>query len=431
MSYLQIESRHKEFFGLICYHTYYRDLLCTDFEFVPTPETVQQLRNYYLIFKPLPFGFLVTYSPDESPQRLKMAPPKMRLSFTIKALNKRFVNFTDIPFQADWQALHFSNLNARSVEIEKEVPKEVYYYFKQLNVADSQKKLLHLPQHQEVETKPRKFNFDVINEGISGEPVSYNDLKFYDEWGEEINPRNRALKKDIVDVRKVDIGRILDTERKKLLSKGLETEEIEKQLLVMKDTLAEQLASRKTRGHLVDLRHAPYGLYSVGTDNGFNKKTVYLSENPSERIFGMLDIHLDADNVNALLNREGTDEASIIKPQLYHFHFEARETFWRYYFMNHKGSRVQPKMIKEEFERLSFGSPQEGKLENLGTRAVVSISDQPIALRDRPEYVLFLERVIGKRAMKDLRLPVPNVDLIKPLKKDGEMRIYSDVYVYL
>ena len=65
------------------------------------------------------------------------------------------------------------------------------------------------------------------------------------------------------------------------------------------------------------------------------------------------------------------------------------------------------------------------------TKAIIAESDKAIPLRDRPEYVLFLERVIGKRAMKDLRLPVPNVDLIKPLKKDGETRIYSDVYVYI
>ena len=431
MSYLQIESRHKEFFGLIVYHTYYRDLLCTDLEFTPTPETVQQLRNYYLIFKPLPFGFLITYSPEESPQRLKMAPAKMRLSFKIQSLNKRFVNFTDIPFQSDWQALHFSNLNVRSASVEGDIPKEVYYYFKQLNVADSQKKLLHLPQHQEVETKPRKFNFDVINEGISGEAVSYNDLRFYDEWGAEVSPRDLPLKKDIVDVRKVDIGRYLDTERKKLLSKGLDEEEIKKELLVTKETLANRLATEKTRGHMVDLRHVPYGMYSIGTENGFGKKPVYLSEHPTERIFGMLDIHLDADNVNALLNRDGTNEDSIITPKLYHLYFEARETYWRYFFMNHKGSRVSPKSIREEYERLKFSPPEDGQLENLGTKAQIAVSDTPIPLRDRPEYVLFLERMIGKRAMKDLRLPVPNVDLIKPLKRNGETRIYSDVYVYL
>lgn len=431
MSYLQIESRHKEFFGLVCYHTYYRDLLCRDLEFVPTPETVQLLRNYYLILKPLPFGFLVTYSPDESPQRLKVAPPKMRFSFKIRSYNKRFVNFTDIPFQADFQALHFSNLNERQVEFEHEVPKEVYYYFKQLNIADSRKKLLHLPQHQEVVTKPRKFNFDVINEGISGEAVSYNDLRFYDEFGEEINPRNLPLKKDIVDVRRVDIGRYLNTERKKLLSKGFDEAEIEKQLLVKRDTLAEQMATQKSRGHTVDLKHAPYGLYNIATESGNGKKSIYVSEQPEERIFGMVDIHLDADNVNALLNRSGETEAEIVTPKLYNMYFQARETYWRYFFMNHKGSRVKPKVIKEEFQRLTFSEPTDGQLENLGTKAIIAESDKAIPLRDRPEYVLFLERVIGKRAMKDLRLPVPNVDLIKPLKKDGETRIYSDVYVYI
>ena len=54
---LQIESRHREFFGVLCLHDYYSDKVCRDLEFEPTVETAMLLRNYKLVFKPADFGF--------------------------------------------------------------------------------------------------------------------------------------------------------------------------------------------------------------------------------------------------------------------------------------------------------------------------------------------------------------------------------------
>lgn len=429
MSYLQIESRHKEFFGLICYHDYYSDLLSKDFIIEPTPETVQQLRNYHLIHKPLDFGFLVTYSPEESPQRLKHATKNLRFSFTMKLKNKRFVNFTDLPFHSDWQAFHFSNLNVGTSEIDREPAREVYYYFKQLNVVDSQKKLLHLPEYTEVVLRPRRFNYDIIKEGLSDDAVGYDKINLYDEWGGKETPRGRSIKKDILDVRRIEIDRYLYSEQKKLKNAGLEDEEIAAKIIEIKKNVAGDLAVKEFRSHPLDFKHVPFGKYTV--EVGKKRKDVYISEKPEERLFGMIDIHIDAENVNRLINREGKTDNEVMEPKLYHLHFRARETFWRYYFMNHKSSRVKPKMIKEENELLSFSDPVDGRLDMLGSKVMLSVSDAPIKLKERPEYIMLLERVIGKRNMKDLRLPVPSVDLIKPIKENGQVKIYSDVYVYL
>lgn len=430
MSYLQIESRHKEFFGLICYHDYYTDLLCKDFIIEPTQETVQQLRNYHLIHKPLDFGFLVTYSPEESPQRLKYATEKLRFSFTMRLRNKRFVNFTDLPFHSDWQAFHYSNLNVGSSEVTGHISRDLYYYFKQLNVVDSQKKLLHLPQHTEVVLKPRRFNFDIVREGLSADPVGYDKINLYDEWGDILTTRGKPVKKGILNVRKIEVDRYLYSEQKKLKKAGLEDAEIEAKILEMKEDVGKSLAVQEFHSHPIDLRHVPYGKYSI--EVGDKRKEVYVSEKAEERVFGMIDIHLDAAEINRLINREGKKDEEVMEPKLYHIHFRARETHWRYFFMNHKSSRVKPNLIKEENEQLSFSKPIDGRLEQIGSPVMVSTSDTAIQLRERPQYILLLERRIGKRVMKDLRLPVPGVDLIKPMSdENGQMKIYSDVYVYL
>lgn len=432
MTYLHIETRHKELFGLVCYHEYFTDKLCNVLEIEPTEETKELLRNYHLIFKPLPFGFLVTYSPEDSPQRLKHSPKETRFSFLIKSRDARFVNYTDIPFQRVWEGLHFSNMDGGEVDIDIDIPRQVYYYFKQLNVANSRKKLLHLPELTEVIFKPRKFIFDILGEGVGDKEVSYEDLIMVDEWGKEAMANGKALKKDIVDVRKVDIGRYCHQQEKKLRREGFEGEELEKRLFEVKKDISGTLARQEVSSHQVDLRHAPHGLYRLGPKGG-NSKNIYTSENPEQRIFGVIDIHLDPKDGEKIVNRDADDDDGTINSKLYHLHFKARETHWRYFFMNHKQSRVKPVLIKEENEMLAFSEPEAVKLENLGTPALLAVSETPIPLAERPQFNLLLERQVGKRPMKDIKLPVPSTDIVRPLrsKDSNEIKVYSDVYVYL
>lgn len=100
--------------------------------------------------------------------------------------------------------------------------------------------------------------------------------------------------------------------------------------------------------------------------------------------------------------------------------------------MNYANSVVSPLSIRDENNGLSFTEPAEGILEQLGTRTIVSESKEPIALKDRPVHVLFLERMNGKRSMKEIRLPTPGPDMVKPVKfADKGYKLYSDVFVYL
>jgi hypothetical protein len=39
--------------------------------------------------------------------------------------------------------------------------------------------------------------------------------------------------------------------------------------------------------------------------------------------------------------------------------------------------------------------------------------------------------VLGQRSMKDMRLPLPSADKVKPVRTEGKEKIYSDVFVYL
>jgi hypothetical protein len=148
--------------------------------------------------------------------------------------------------------------------------------------------------------------------------------------------------------------------------------------------------------------------------------------------FGMLDIHLDAPT-DALLNRTANSAEEVINPQLFHFHFDARSTYWRYIFMNYEGSKITPKLVRDENSVIEFTDPVESRLEQMGTPMHYCQSELPVPLQDRPTQMLFLARMNGKRSMKEIRLPTPSADRVKPERQvvGEEEKVFSEVYVYL
>jgi hypothetical protein len=426
---LQIESRFKEFFGVLTLHSYYNDLVTRDLEFEPTPETAQLLKNYQLVFKQLPFGFLVLFHPDYSPPRLASAPQGLRFSFRIKNNNSRFMNFSEVPFWPEGVGFHYSNQAEHKAEIDYEVPRDVYYYFKQLNVAQVEKKLLHLPQeHSLVPLRPRKFSLNITDDAASS-GITYDDLIIRDEFGSDTRPGGGSYKKAFRNAFKQEFRRYQDHETRSLRSEDLSREQYEKRFAEISDALEKRLASEKRGSMVVDLSHVPYGKYSLEAGKR-GRYDFYVAEDASGHQFGMVDIYLDSLGT-ALLNRDAKDMDDVVKPQVYYMHFQARPTYWRYFFLNYKNSKVAPAAIREENEELEFTPPREGILDSVGAKAFISESTVPLELKDRPQFTLYLERVLGQRSMKDMRLPLPSADKVKPVRTEGKEKIYSDVFVYL
>ena len=428
---LQVESRHKEFFGVLCMHNYYSDKICRDLEFVPTLETAMLLRNYKLVFKSAAFGFVVLYTPGDSEDRLRKMPPKSRLSFVVKNKNQRFMNFTQIPFWPEGVTFHYSNLYGGQEDLKMEYPPDVYYYFKGLKVGDVKKKLLHLPEHVLLTKRASKFNLALDNGGRQENGVSYDSIVLKDEFGDEALTAGVPFKKKFRDAQKDLLKRYVDHHARNLSKEGLSPSEKEKRFIEIFNQQEKELSAMPMSDHSIDLRHAPSGKYSVGLGN-HGTSTVYVTENPEAQSFGMLDIHLDAPT-DALLNRAADSPEEVINPQLFNFHFEARSTCWRYIFMNYEGSKITPKLVRDENSVIEFTEPVESRLEQMGTPMHYCQSEMPVQLQDRPVQMLFLARMNGKRSMKEIRLPTPAADRVKPERQpngDGE-KVFSEVYVYL
>lgn len=426
---LQIESRFKEFFGLITLHSYYNDLVTRDLEFEPTPETAQLLKNYQLVFKQLPFGFLVLFHPDYSPPRLADAPKGLRFSFRVKNKNARFMNFSEVPFWPEGVAFQYSNHDTPRSEIDYEIPRDVYYYFKQLSVAEVEKKLLHLPQqHSLVPLRPRRFSLNISSEAAP-KGVSYDELVIKDEFGKDVRPGGGSYKKKFRNAFRHEFTRHVDHETRSLRNEDLSREQYDKKFKEISDAVEKRMSAEKRSSLNIDLSHVPYGKYSLEAGKKARSE-FYVAEDPAARQFGMVDIYLDSVQ-DALLNRDAKDMSEVVNPQVYYLHYKARPTYWRYYFLNYKNSKIGPGDIREEAELLEFTKPVEGMVESVGAKAFIAESLRPVELKERPEYTLYVGRVIGQRSMKEIRLPSPNADKVKPIRADGEERIYSDIFVYL
>lgn len=427
---LHVESRHKEFFGVLCLHNYYSEKVCRDLEFEPTVETAMLLRNYKLVFKPADFGFIILYTPGYSEERLAAMPVNTRLSFIVRNRNPRFMNFTNVPFWPEGVSFHYSNLSGAEEDFPMEFTGDVYYYFKNLNVGSVKKKLLHLPEHVLLPKRSPRFNVGLGADDSSQKGVSYDSIVIKDEWGNEALPNGVPLKKRFRDAQKDMLKRYVD-HHSRSIPKDFTPQQKEKRLLEILEQQEKELSAMPMSDHSIDLRHAPAGMYSIKFGD-YRPWSVYVTEYPELKSFGMLDIHLDAPT-GALLNRSAKDAESIIVPQLYHFHFDARATYWRYIFVNYENSKVTPKQVRDENNVLVFTDPVESRLEQVGTAMQYCQSETAIPLRDRPDQVLFLSRMNGKRPMKEVRLPTPDADRVKPERYPDmeEERILSEIYVYL
>ena len=431
---IEFRSRQKELWGIMCFHDYFKDNVCRQLEFVPTPETKQLMRNLYLILKPLDFGFVILKHEDKSPELFRSLPPKTKLSFFIKSKNIRFSNFTEIPFLNEEEVFYFSNLSEETAELPVIDDTEVFYYFRNLKVGEIEKKLLHLSQHTKVKIKPKKFflNIDSVKAFEEVEEVSFDELNLTDPWGETHLKEEAPYKIPAGVMFQQEVRHRLDLRIKQLQREGLEKDEISKQVPEIQDKIIQMLAKRSQKSLPVDLRHVPSGKYTVGI--GKKSEDIYVSEYASDRNFGVIDLYLTGPGeppgnclIEEALNQNGeTGLCHVIN-------FKARTTYWRYLFLNYNGSNVEAVEVRDEEDKVEFSKPRADVLEYVGKPTLIVESQVPIQLQELPKQEFWLKRSKkGLRSMKDMKLPTATAETIRPFRKDDDtFRVVSDIYVYL
>lgn len=426
---IRIQSSLKELFGVLVTHNYYEGNICRDLEFTPTPETQTLMKNYGVLLKKFHYGFILLHNPRFSPDLLKQATSKTRFTFFVKSNNNRFVNFTNIPFLKEGDIYHFSNLKQYSEEFDVDNVPEIYFNFKNLSLGDKEKKILHLGDIEKIKSFPSKFfvTAKTFGEDDTDQLFSYSELEILDEKGEKEFKAGMPYKKDVL----ITQHREINFHVRKALEKfpDLNSQEKGKKAEELRKQFAAELADRKSRELFVDMSHAPSGRYTLKC--GDKSVDFYLADIPGRFIIGMLDIYLDNENDDTLVDRNASNIEEVVRPQLMFFHFKSRPTYWRYFFMNYPDSNTIPLNILDERDGVEFSDPEKGMVANTGDSAVVIKSESPIHLMEKPNYLFYLQRRSGNRILKDVRLPSPRPDIVKPTKENDTFKIYSDIFVYL
>lgn len=438
MHEIRISTALKELCGVMFLHDYYADGLCRDLEIQPTESTQELMRNFALLYKPVPYGFMLFYSPDRSERILNELPPQTKLSFEFRTRKTTFQNYTSLPYSVEGEVLYFSNSNGTEATIERDFAPDVYFYFQKGDLGESRKKLLHLDRHFKVGLRPQKFNqtfFSQAKGSISSVPTKYNDVRIADEWGSEENSSKQPIKLGLQDVLSGEVMQRLERPFLDLRRKGLTGDELaaaEKKLI---DELAHELGERTSVSHSFDLRHCRTGLYKISAANT-EESWIYTHDHPDPFTLGVLDLYLTGPEGKKLNNpafeiKTGDENEPIVDPGMLYLHFESRKTFWKYHFLNYQDSKVLALEIRDELEQTGFEALQEERLSLRGVPALVSTSKLPLPFMEKPDHTFWLKRRSGKRNMKDMKLPSGRPDIIRPVQNGSELTYFTDIYVYL
>ena len=415
---IKIRTRQNELYGLISLHSYYEDKISFDFDFVATPETQAKLRNLYLNCKTFPYGLIISYHGEMSPPLLEDVSKEDKLTFYIYNRNSRLVNFTDIPFCHEDEILYFNNLDNQSFEQNVEFPDHIYYVFRNLDVNNPERSIVHPEYHTKCALRSKQFMY-AQRKGDDLIPLKHNDLSISNARGETEDSTGRAFLQDVDTSRQREYNHHMERERRKLKEEGLSNSEMQPKLDAKREELLNILGNEELNQSPIDLRWHPNGLYSLDV-KGEKAQNFYIAEDPDYRIFGVFEVYLS----ELIKDKE-------IQPKCDYIHFVPRDTYWRYHFLNYHDSAVQALEIEDENSEMEFTDAAPEHTEVFGKRSTLIATTKPITLIEKPKQIFWLKRKSGKRNLKDFKLPAPSLEIIKPEKEEDTIKVYSDIYVYL
>ena len=104
-------TKFTEVFSCVFQHGYYDGEICTDLSFQPSPRTKFLIKNYNLIFKPRPGGFVLAVNSDKDFSNLIYRDP-FELNFEFRFTNPHFFSFTVLLTNPEIRYLIYDNLES-------------------------------------------------------------------------------------------------------------------------------------------------------------------------------------------------------------------------------------------------------------------------------------------------------------------------------
>ena len=177
----------------------------------------------------------------------------------------------------------------------------------------------------------------------------------------------------------------------------------------------------------IKLRELKEGKYSLR--HGKHSQDFYVLDYIAEPIWGILDLYLtDIPKELSLLQKED------INYREYCISLKARSTFWKYFILSQDKNielKVDDAKISYNGEPIEFSKPIKVSLSN-GAIAYAIESKFPLELKEPTTVTDKLELKLKKNnkwLKKTLRIPKPDIKIVKPDKEAN--KIYSTTYIYV
>lgn len=194
----------------------------------------------------------------------------------------------------------------------------------------------------------------------------------------------------------------------------------------------EELTADNLGNVMADLTHLPTGKYTLANKSKTETTFLHISPPAGKVLVGWVDMVIDEKTSQKWVTEMGKGEK--IKPQTHQIKFEARKTFWKYYFI----SKYLPNLDHTEIEvtgnTLSFEKPQEVILPN-GTKATCFEAKQALHLKKKSNMNIQLVRkkdAKGNNIRQVLcKVPAPNFEGLRADSRQADAKVSSEVIIYL
>lgn len=197
-------------------------------------------------------------------------------------------------------------------------------------------------------------------------------------------------------------------------------------ITVFTDTISEEVA-QTGKYQLTLSSEEDWGQYKLIFNQGIKEQIIHaLPDSLLPITWGVVQFIIPP--ASAVANTQG------FKHQLM---FTARETIWRYNIIDQSKSASYDKMVLLRNETADEGATTNPKTLTNGMEATVLTMSSPLPLQERSQEKIELELLQTQtdntpaKSQLKIQLPTPDAQQIYPERDGDQLRIYSDIYVYM
>ena len=176
----------------------------------------------------------------------------------------------------------------------------------------------------------------------------------------------------------------------------------------------------------------PFGKYTFASKTKTEATFLHISPIASKTLVGWVDIFIDEKTSAEWV--QGISTSQKIKTKSYQIKFEARKTFWKYYFISKYLPNLDNTEIESTGNNIQFEKPQEVVLPN-GMKATCFETKQALPIKKKSNLSMQLVRkkdAKGNNIRQVLcKVPAPNFEGLRAESRQTDAKIFSEVIIYV